>query len=384
MPSMTTSVLHTSVEKCRASASSASLAYCRAARPSARERTMSMPNAMPRTAIASRLGRTGDLAEKQPLQRLQDDVQGGEQQQAGFDKRRKILDFAVAVGMIGIGRPVGNAHRQIGDDRGDQVQARMQRLGEHSQAARGHRQKNLQRHQHHGRADRGERRHLFHRAGTGFGDDEILSTGKSPLSFRQLPCRLYDGVRQGASRRGAVSRPPIIARTCSAGYCSGGGGTSGKRRGSPCGPCTSTSSNSNDGAITSVGTPPSAEPNAPSAVPAISASWLCSNAKTVGSLPMPSRVAQGANGEAGKQRAAHQFLVPVVHVDAIDQQRQAVAVGRARGQHPEPVGKLVLARAGDHRIIHLRGSAGPTSVRSACRLRGISCAGRPAIGRRWP
>ncbi len=46
-------------------------------------------------------------------------------------------------------------------------------------------------------------------------------------------------------------------------------------RGSPCGPRTSTSSNSSDGAITSLGTPPLAVPNAPSAVPAVSASWLC-------------------------------------------------------------------------------------------------------------
>lgn len=107
-------------------------------------------------------------------------------------------------------------------------------------------------------------------------DPEIAaSRGEKIAGFLN---RLYDeALQSSAVQRHAA--PPAGVRTCELavrpGY-SGGGGTSGKRRGSPCGPRTSTSSRSNDGAMTSLGTPSSTEPKAPSAVPAISASWLCS------------------------------------------------------------------------------------------------------------
>ena len=57
MPMITTNVLHTSVEKCSASASSASLGYFLAMRLNARERTRSMPMASARIMIAVALGR---------------------------------------------------------------------------------------------------------------------------------------------------------------------------------------------------------------------------------------------------------------------------------------------------------------------------------------
>src|SRR6202142_1385060 len=57
IPTNTTSVLHTSVEKCSASASSASLGYFLATRLSARDLTKSIPIARTRIRMAVRLGR---------------------------------------------------------------------------------------------------------------------------------------------------------------------------------------------------------------------------------------------------------------------------------------------------------------------------------------
>ena len=146
-------------------------AYCsRATRASARERSRSTPSAMPRIPIASRLGRICDFAKKQPLHRFPDDVDRGQHEQARFDERREILDLAVTVSVIGIGRAVGNSNGEIGDDRGDEIEAGVQRLGEHAQAAGGQRQKNLQRNENNGRTHRAECRQLLCRADVGRGD----------------------------------------------------------------------------------------------------------------------------------------------------------------------------------------------------------------------
>jgi hypothetical protein len=60
-----------------------------------------------------------------------------------------------------IRRLIGNAHRKISDESGDQIQAGMEGFGKYAQAARGQRQENLQAHQQNGGADRGNRRHLL-------------------------------------------------------------------------------------------------------------------------------------------------------------------------------------------------------------------------------
>ena len=64
--------------------------------------------------------------------------------QARLQERRETLHFAVAVGVVGVGRTVGHAHRQKGNDRGDEIQAGMQGLGEHAEAPRQVAEKNLQ------------------------------------------------------------------------------------------------------------------------------------------------------------------------------------------------------------------------------------------------
>ena len=101
---------------------------------------------------------------KQALESFPDNVNRRKQQQPGFDERGKALHFPVAVQMLRVRRLVRHANREIGDDRGDEVQNRMQRFGENAQAARNHREKNLQRHQHDARPDGAKRRHpLFAR-----------------------------------------------------------------------------------------------------------------------------------------------------------------------------------------------------------------------------
>ena len=80
-----------------------------------------------RDADAERL----DLgADDQPVGRLVDDDPGADQDQHPLDRRRQALDLLVPVGMVGVGRLVGFADRDEGDHRGDQVDQRVQRLGD--------------------------------------------------------------------------------------------------------------------------------------------------------------------------------------------------------------------------------------------------------------
>ncbi len=100
-------------------------------------------------------------AEEQPLKRLPDDVERGEQQQARLDERREAFHFAVAVEVLRVGGLVRHAHRKIGDHRRDKIENRMQRFRKNSQAAGDNRQDHFQRDEHQRRRHRPERRHLF-------------------------------------------------------------------------------------------------------------------------------------------------------------------------------------------------------------------------------
>ena len=110
MPRMTTNVLHTSVEKWSASASSASLGY------------------FAETWLSRR-------------------------------------DFAVAVEVARVGGLIGFADGIKGKNRGEQVEKRVQSFGQHAQAAGVVREKGLQRKKDDRRADGGQRGHpLFARS----------------------------------------------------------------------------------------------------------------------------------------------------------------------------------------------------------------------------
>jgi hypothetical protein len=111
-----------------------------------------------RIKIAVRLGRIC-VSWKSSPKGFPDDVERGEKQQAGLDKCRKILDFAVAIEVIRICRLVSHPHGKIGDDGGDKIEYRMQRFGENSQAPGRNRQERLQAHQHDRGTHRTERRH---------------------------------------------------------------------------------------------------------------------------------------------------------------------------------------------------------------------------------
>ena len=135
MPRITTNVLQTSVEKCSASASSASLGYFCATR--FRAARADKINSHADGENEDRLEARADVhrVEQQPLKGFPDDVQGGEKQQAGLDECGETFHFAVAIEMFGIGGLIRDAHGKIGDDGRDEIQDRMQRFGKNAQAA---------------------------------------------------------------------------------------------------------------------------------------------------------------------------------------------------------------------------------------------------------
>ena len=65
-----------------------------------------------------------------------DDVDGGEDEQAGFDEGGEIFEFAVAVWVALVGGLIGDADGEKRDDGGDEVEAGMQRFGEDAEAVR--------------------------------------------------------------------------------------------------------------------------------------------------------------------------------------------------------------------------------------------------------
>ena len=98
------------------------------------------------------------FVEEQAAKGFPDDVKRGQQQQARLHEGRKAFHLGVAVGVVGVGGLVGDAHRQISNNRRDQVETRVQRLRKNAQAAGGHREEHLERHQQHRRSHRGQRR----------------------------------------------------------------------------------------------------------------------------------------------------------------------------------------------------------------------------------
>src|SRR5579864_3445370 len=64
-----------------------------------------------------------DRMEKETVEGLINDVDGGENEQSGLNKRGKIFKLAVAVGVALIRRLVGDAHGEKRDHGGDKVEA---------------------------------------------------------------------------------------------------------------------------------------------------------------------------------------------------------------------------------------------------------------------
>jgi hypothetical protein len=79
------------------------------------------------------------------------------EQQRGLRQRRDALDLAVTVVMLLVRGLAGDAHGEIGHHRGDEVDQRMRRFGQHRQRARGESDHALGERQPAGRGNRPER-----------------------------------------------------------------------------------------------------------------------------------------------------------------------------------------------------------------------------------
>ncbi len=108
---MTTIVLQTSVEKCSASASSASLGNFFTTFERARARRHVDHQGERQHDHSGDAGLDMHGAEEKPLKRFENNVESGDQEKRGLDERREIFEFAVTVGMALVGRLIGNADR---------------------------------------------------------------------------------------------------------------------------------------------------------------------------------------------------------------------------------------------------------------------------------
>ncbi len=122
---MTAAELHMSELKCRASAASASLAWASAAWRSARERFQSIMIEPTMMATAHQVTATSFWPAIRRDSELIDDPGGGEEQETGLDQRRDAFGLGMAEMMRVVRRPVGEAHRRIGDGRGTEIDERM-------------------------------------------------------------------------------------------------------------------------------------------------------------------------------------------------------------------------------------------------------------------
>src|SRR5258708_5218078 len=75
-----------------------------------------------------------DRVEKEPVEGFVDDVDSGQDEEPGFDERREIFKFAVAVWVAFVSRLVGDADREKRNDGGDEVEAGMDGFREDAEA----------------------------------------------------------------------------------------------------------------------------------------------------------------------------------------------------------------------------------------------------------
>src|ERR1039457_5545201 len=69
------------------------------------------------------------------MQGLLDNPAAGDKEQQGFEQGGEVLHLAVPVEMRAVGRSAGDTHRDVGHQRGYQIEARMRRLGQDAEAA---------------------------------------------------------------------------------------------------------------------------------------------------------------------------------------------------------------------------------------------------------
>jgi hypothetical protein len=90
-----------------------------------------------------------------------DDVDGGEDEQAGLDKGGEIFEFAVAVRVALVGGLVSNADGKEGDDGGDKIESGMECFRKNTETAGAEDEKGFQAEEQDGRANAEEGSALF-------------------------------------------------------------------------------------------------------------------------------------------------------------------------------------------------------------------------------
>ena len=152
-----------------------------------------------------------DVFEEQAARGFPDNPGAGQEQQAGFNESGEVFDFAVAVLMIGVSGPVGDAHGEVGDAGGDEVEPGVRGFGEHAQAVGGKADHGFERHQQQRRQQAGEGdAFLF---ALGLLESELVgrcaqvNTGRSPRLLI-----LQESVSFGRARPGLFRKPSPAAR----------------------------------------------------------------------------------------------------------------------------------------------------------------------------
>ena len=107
---MTASVPAKSTAKCTALAPSAALPSLRAARAEAVARAASITSTSTSSATAYQVARTSPAAAAQAQDGRDRDPGRGQHEDRGLAQRREVLRLAVAIGMLRVGRAVGDAH----------------------------------------------------------------------------------------------------------------------------------------------------------------------------------------------------------------------------------------------------------------------------------
>ena len=100
-----------------------------------------------------RLRPPGDVRDRAP-----DDEEACRDEEAGLGEGGEMLGLAVAVRVRAVGRTDGDADREEGQERGDEVHARVQRFGDQPEAVGRETGNELERDERRRRADRDERR----------------------------------------------------------------------------------------------------------------------------------------------------------------------------------------------------------------------------------
>src|SRR5689334_12359429 len=128
--------------------------------------------------------------EEEPVERFINDVQGSDEKQAGFDKRGKVLELAVAVGVALVRGEIRNAQGKKSDDGGHKVEPGMQGFAEDAEAAGANHEERFEADKESRRTDAEKRGVLF------FPGFDCMLTRHALVSLPQFRAFLASGRRE--------------------------------------------------------------------------------------------------------------------------------------------------------------------------------------------